>query len=84
MTVGSGDALHRMLAFEKEHALMRTKCSDENVWLRYKAVLEDNQMHDLCKAVLQMHSELMLIGNSLLSNLQHLKVEQESRVASMY
>jgi len=38
MTVGSGDALHRMLAFEKEHAQMRTKCTDEAVWARYKAV----------------------------------------------
>jgi hypothetical protein len=31
MTVGSSDALHRMLAFEKEHAQMRTKCTDEAV-----------------------------------------------------
>jgi len=75
-----------MLAFEKEHALMRTKCSDEQVWQRYKAVLEDNQMHDLCKAVMQMHSELMLIANSLLSNLQHLRADlkEDSKVASMY
>jgi hypothetical protein len=31
LTVGSNDALHRMLSFEKEHALMRTKCTDEAV-----------------------------------------------------
>jgi hypothetical protein len=31
MTVGSSDALHRMLALEKEHAQMRTKCTDEAV-----------------------------------------------------
>lgn len=33
MTVGSSDALHRMLAFEREHAQMRTKCTDEAVSL---------------------------------------------------
>ena len=84
MTNSSGDALHRMLAFEKEHATMRTKCTSEQVWLRYKAVLEDNQMHDLCKSVLQMQSELMLIGNSLLNNLQHLRADQDARVSAMY
>ena len=28
-----------MLAFEKEHAVMRTKCTDDKVWERYKPVL---------------------------------------------
>ena len=32
-----------MLAFEKEHAVMRTKCTDDAVWERYKPVLEDNR-----------------------------------------
>jgi hypothetical protein len=31
MTIGSCDALHRMLAFEKEHVQMRTKCTDDAV-----------------------------------------------------
>lgn len=31
MTTESGSALHRMLAYEKEHAAMRTKCTDEQV-----------------------------------------------------
>ena len=39
MTVGSGDALHRMLAFEKEHAQMRTKCTDEAVSSRLPPTL---------------------------------------------
>ena len=63
---------------------VRTKCTNEQVWLRYKAVLEDNQMHDLCKSVLQMQSELMLIGNSLLNNLQHLRSDQDAKVSAMY
>ena len=29
LTQGCGEALHRMLAFEKEHAVMRTKCTDD-------------------------------------------------------
>ena len=32
-----------MLAFEKEHAVMRTKCTDDAVWERYKPVLEDSR-----------------------------------------
>ena len=91
MTTGSTEALHRMHAFEKEHATMRTKCTkddaDPAVWARYKAVLEENQMHDVCKSVLQMQSELMLIGNSLLNNLKHLRSSDGGDsigVASMY
>ena len=38
LTLGCGEALHRMLAFEKEHAVMRTKCTDDAVWERYKPV----------------------------------------------
>ena len=70
---------------------MRTKCcgddKDPQVWARYKAVLEENQMHDVCKSVLQMQSELMLIGNSLLNNLKHLRSSDGGDsigVASMY
>ena len=61
LTQGCGEALHRMLAFEKEHAVMRTKCTDDTVWLRYKAVLEDNQFHDLCKSMMQLNSDLLMV-----------------------
>ena len=36
LTAGCGEAMQRMLAYEKEHAVMRIKCSDETIWLRYK------------------------------------------------
>jgi hypothetical protein len=90
MTNGSTEALHRMHAFEKEHAAMRTKTTgdgkDPQVWERYLTVLEENQMHDINRSVLQMQSELMLIGNSLLNNLKHLRsaAEDSVGVASMY
>ena len=86
LTQGCGEALHRMLAFEKEHAVMRTKCTDDEVWNRYKAVLEDNQMHDLCKSVMQLHSDLLMIGNSICNNLSHLRADiKEDRAAvAMY
>ena len=49
-------------------------------------VLEDNQLHDLNKAVMEMQSELMMIGNSLLANFSHLRADlkKEEHAASMY
>lgn len=49
-------------------------------------VLEDNQMHDVCRAALDMQSELMLIGNSLLNNLVHLRADlkEEKVIEAMY
>jgi hypothetical protein len=49
-------------------------------------VLEDNQMHDVCKAAMEMQSELMLIGNSLLNNLAHLRADlkEEKLITAMY
>ena len=43
LTAGCNEALQRNLAYEKEHALMRTKCSDKAVWERYEAALETSQ-----------------------------------------
>lgn len=85
LTQCCGDGLNRMLAFEKEHAMMRTKCTDDAVWERYKAVLEDNQMHDLCKSVMSLRSDLLMIGNSICKNLDHLRTDmKEESVATMY
>ena len=81
VTLGCGEALHRMLAFEKEHAVMRTKCTDDKVWERYKPVLEDNQLHDLCKSVMQLHSDLLMIGNSICNNLHHINIKEDKAVA---
>ena len=85
LTQCCGDGLHRMLAFEKEHAIVRTKCTDDAVWERYKAVLEDNQMHDLNKSAMSMRSDLLMIGNSICKNLDHLRTDmKEESVATMY
>jgi len=73
LTTGCADGLSRMLAFEKEHAIMRTKCTDDDVWKRYCSVLQDNQLHDLTKALLQTHSDLLMVGNTICNNLQHLR-----------
>jgi len=87
LTAGCGEAMQRMLAYEKEHAVMRTKCTDESIWLRYKATLESAQLHDLRKACTQMYGDLLMIGNSICSNLTHLRadIKDESKaIASMY
>lgn len=49
-------------------------------------VLEDTQLHDVCKAAMEMHSALMLIGNSLLNNMAHLFVDfkEERMISTMY
>ena len=61
MTTESGSALHRMLAYEKEHATMRTKCIDEAVWERYKANLASLMQvsHDRVCPHVTRHSFLM-------------------------
>merc|ERR1739848_583895 len=86
MSQSSFDALHRMLAFEKEFALMRTKCQAEEVWTRYKDNLEEMQLYELKKAVVQLYSELMLIANTLITNLSHLRQDfkEESKLSGMY
>ena len=88
LTAGCGEAMQRMLAYEKEHATMRTKCTDDAVWERYKATLENAQMHDLRKACTQMYGDLLMIGNSICSNLPHLRadIKDESKniASSMY
>ena len=84
LTQGCGEALHRMLAFEKEHCAMRTKCTDDAVWKRYKPVLEDNQLHDLCKSVMQLHSDLLMIGNSICNNVHHINIKEDRAAVAMY
>ena len=85
LTQCCSDGLNRMLTFEKEHALMRTKCTDDAVWERYKGVLEDNQMHDLCKSIMSLCSVLLMVGNSICSNLTHLRTDiKEESVSTMY
>lgn len=85
LTQCCGDGLHRMLAFEKEHAVVRSKCTDDAVWERYKAVLEDNQMHDLNKSAMTMRSDLLMIGRSICQNLDHLRTDaKEESVNTMY
>uniref|UniRef100_A0A7S4M9Q5 Uncharacterized protein n=1 Tax=Prymnesium polylepis TaxID=72548 RepID=A0A7S4M9Q5_9EUKA len=87
LTAGCGEAMQRMLAYEKEHAVMRTKCTDEAIWLRYKSALESAQLHDLRKACTQMYGDLLMIGNSICSNLPHLRadIKDESKnIVSMY
>jgi len=86
LTAGCGEAMQRMLAYEKEHAVMRTKCSDETIWLRYKSALESAQLHDLRKATIQMYGDLLMISNSICSNLSHLRADlkEEMKLSSMY
>lgn len=42
LTQGSSDALHRMLSFEKEHAQMRIKCTDEEVRRRSRLLQQSS------------------------------------------
>lgn len=74
LTAGCSEALHRMLAFEKEHATQRTKCTSELVWERYRSTLETNMLHDVTKSILQAQSDIMNVANSVANNLSHLKV----------
>ena len=46
-------------------------------------MLEDNQLHDLCKSVMQLHSDLLMIGNSICNNLHHINIK-EDKVVAMY
>ena len=46
-----------------------------------KKVLEDNQLHDLCKSVMQLHSDLLMIGNSICNNLHHINIKEDKAVA---
>jgi hypothetical protein len=49
-------------------------------------VLEASQLHDLCKAMMEIHSVLMLITNSLLNNMAHLHADfnDEKMIGAMY
>ncbi|KAL1527602.1 hypothetical protein AB1Y20_008988 [Prymnesium parvum] len=87
LTAGCGEATQRMLAYEKEHAVMRTKCTDEGIWERYKCALECTQLHDVRKACAQMYGDLLMIGNSICSNMSHLRAdikEESKNIVSMY
>ena len=80
LTTGSNDAIHHMLAMEKELAQMHTKCKDE-VWARYRVVLERTMLHSISKAALDMQVQLSLIGGAILNNISHLrKGEEESKI----
>jgi hypothetical protein len=84
LTAGCSSALLSILAFEKEYAVQRTKCTDEAVWSRYKTTLEANMLHDVSKTTLQMHADLLNVANSITNNLQHLKTHDhtESKMLS--
>ena len=74
-----------MLAFEKEFAVQRTKCTDDQVWERYRTTLESNMMHDISKSILGAHSDLLNTANSVANNLCHLKpAADEKLIAAMY
>ncbi|EOD20408.1 hypothetical protein EMIHUDRAFT_463854 [Emiliania huxleyi CCMP1516] len=82
----AGAALHRMLGYEKEYAVQRTKCTDERTWQRFRGTLEANMLHDLGKTTLQMHADLLNVANSISNNLSHLRTaaSEESKLAAMY
>ena len=86
LTAGCGDALSRMLAYEKEHAMMKTKCTDEAIWERYKATLQDSQLHECTKAALQLRQDIMMMGNCISNNISHLRsdVASDGKLATMY
>mmetsp|Transcript_2627 Transcript_2627/g.6891 ORF Transcript_2627/g.6891 Transcript_2627/m.6891 type:complete len:216 (+) Transcript_2627:229-876(+) len=75
------DGLHRMLAFEKERAMMRLKCLEEkggseeareSVWRRYESALEENQLHELRKTCLTLNADLLCVAHTLKNNGEHL------------
>jgi len=85
LSAGTADALHRMLAFEKEYCVQRTKVTDEVTWQRYKSVLESNMLFDLTRTAMQVHGDLLNMASTILSNLQHLKTgDGEKLIATMY
>ena len=85
LTTGASDAIHHMLALEKELAQMQTKCKDEEVWERYRAVIDVNMVHCINKAVLDMQAQLMLIGGAILNNFSHLrKGDEDSKINALY
>ncbi len=59
-------------------------CFDTVFWSPFQAVLEANQMHEVQKCCFEMHSQLLLIGNSVLNNLEHLRGEDTKALAHMY
>jgi len=68
----ASDAIIRMLAYEKDRALMRTKVTDDEVWKRYEASMVENQMHDLRRTCLTLATNLLTMTNVLVNNMAHL------------
>ena len=83
LSSGCGEALHRMLGFEKEYAVQQSKCS-ETTWKRYKETLEASMLHDLSKTTLQMYADLLNVANSISNNLSHLRTAVDAPVVAMY
>lgn len=83
LSSGCSEALHRMLGFEKEFAVQRTKCT-EAAWARYKATLEASMLHDLSKTTLQMHADLLNVANSISNNHSHLRTAVDAPMVAMY
>lgn len=83
LSTGCSDALHRMLGFEKEYAVQKSKCTEET-WKRYQVTLEASMLHDLSKTTLQMHADLLNVANSISNNLSHLRVNSDVPIAAMY
>jgi len=84
------DGLHRMLAFEKERAMMRLKCLEEDkgssaqqreaVWKRYEDALEENQLHELRKTCLTLHADLLCVAHTLQNNAEHLSTDSKQNM----
>lgn len=83
LSTGCSDALHRMLGFEKEYAVQRSKCTEET-WKRYQVTLEASMLHDLSKTTLQLHADLLNVANSISNNLSHLRIGTDAPIAAMY
>ena len=67
--------------------MQRTKCTDDAVWERYRATLETNMLHDLCKTVLQCRSDLLNTASTIANNVAHLKThdrDDAKMMAAMY
>ena len=74
----SSDAIVRMLAYEKDRALMRTKVTDEEVWKRYEAAMVENQLHDLRRTCLALATNLVTMSAVLVNNVSHLTSHKKS------
>merc|ERR1711865_522047 len=66
------ESLMRMFALEKDRALMKTKLTDEETWLRYEVSLDNNQMHDVRKTTMNVNANIMSVANVIANNISHL------------